>query len=219
MNEADGKFSRADAARMAAFDVANGHRRDALTEQLIADARAPAESPQPAPTGAERLLPSESGGPECNHVLWTMGCSPCVDWAVANGVAFARHMAARRSELAPRTVAGKLESVLKAIDDGRLSPQAAHRVMASTPGAFERAMQAELDAAVAAVGQELADSVPPPPAVSYTLVGPELAAYLKLRAAASAAHAAQQTMATTAADLREAMQAWGAVVAPGKDPT
>lgn len=44
---------------------------------------------------ADRLLPNDLGGPACNHVLWTVGCPSCTEWAAANGVAFARHMATR----------------------------------------------------------------------------------------------------------------------------
>jgi hypothetical protein len=48
------------------------------------------------------------------------------------------------------------------------------------------------------------------------LRGPELAAYRALRAAATAAHEAQQSMVATGQALRDALTAWGAVVAPGK---
>lgn len=56
------------------------------------------------------------------------------------------------------------------------------------------------------------------PEPSYTLVGAELVAYSRLRAAALQAHTAQQAAAAAGQALREAMQAWGAVVAPGKEP-
>ncbi len=39
-----------------------------------------------------RLLPAECGGPACNHTGWHSGCRACAEWAVNNGVAFARHM-------------------------------------------------------------------------------------------------------------------------------
>jgi hypothetical protein len=47
------------------------------------------------------------------------------------------------------------------------------------------------------------------------LTGAELQAYRALQAAAHTAHAAQQTMATTGATLREAIQGLCAVIAPG----
>lgn len=53
------------------------------------------------------------------------------------------------------------------------------------------------------------------PADSLTLTGPELAAYRALRDAAAQAHAAQQSMATTGQQLRDAIQKLCAVIAPG----
>lgn len=50
---------------------------------------------RPADRTYDLLPPSEAGGPECNHTRWMAGCRPCADWAVSNGVAFARHMSAR----------------------------------------------------------------------------------------------------------------------------
>lgn len=50
------------------------------------------------------------------------------------------------------------------------------------------------------------------------LTGAELQAYRALQAAAYTAHAAQQTMATTGATLREAIQGLCAVIAPGEKP-
>lgn len=54
-----------------------------------------------------------------------------------------------------------------------------------------------------------------PPSDSLTLRGPELVAYWNLKSAAAAAHAAQQTMATTGQALRDAIQKLCAVIAPG----
>lgn len=50
------------------------------------------------------------------------------------------------------------------------------------------------------------------------LTGAELQAYRALQAAAYTAHAAQQTMASTGATLREAIQGLCAVIAPGEKP-
>lgn len=57
--------------------------------------------------------------------------------------------------------------------------------------------------------------IDPTPPDSLTLSGAKLAAYRQLELAAGAAHAAQDAMATTGAQLREAIQALCAAIAPG----
>lgn len=181
---------------LASPEVEARARRDVMTEQLIAEAREPA-------TDAE--VQAQAEDPQL--VAAKPHHAPCAADVNHSGVctrADGTAILVKRSEV-PMTNAGKLDSVLKAIDDGRLSPQAAHRVMDSAPDAFERTMQAEIDAA-------------PPPEPTYVLTGAELVAYARMRAAAFQAHAAQQAAASAGQALREAMQAWGAVVAPGKEP-
>lgn len=53
---------------------------------------------------------------------------------------------------------------------------------------------------------------------TLVLSGTELQAYRAVQAAAHSAHAAQQTMATTGATLREAIQGLCAAIAPGEKP-
>lgn len=53
---------------------------------------------------------------------------------------------------------------------------------------------------------------------ALVLRGPELDAYLTLRAAAAQAHAAQQSMAVSGQQLRDAIAKLCAVIAPGERP-
>lgn len=69
------------------------------------------------------------------------------------------------------------------------------------------------DGREAAIARELVADEP-----SYTLRGPEMVAYARLRAAAFQAHAAQQAYATTGAALRDAFQGLCSVIAPGATP-
>jgi hypothetical protein len=55
----------------------------------------------PAPAKVPLLPPNDIGGPSCNHIHWQTGCSPCADWAVANGVEFARHVGAKTETPTP----------------------------------------------------------------------------------------------------------------------
>ncbi len=63
-----------------------------LVQDVLASIdRVLAEEPE---SGATRLVevPPQR---QCNHQTYTLGCKPCVDWACAGGVAFAKEMATR----------------------------------------------------------------------------------------------------------------------------
>lgn len=64
-------------------------------------------------------------------------------------------------------------------------------------------------------GRALAEPEPSS-ADTLTLTGPELAAYRALRSAAAQAHAAQQSMAGSGQQLRDAIAKLCAVIAPGE---
>lgn len=151
-------------------------QRDSFAAQQVADARSDAESEEP-------------GEPVVERTGWP-----------------ANPNATERAELEARKADGeRLADSLGmryaggfSVDTGKT-----YKTAKVDRGAMDEAMK-EFDRGLDAVAAELAASVPPK-IEPLVLVGPQLAAYLRLQAAARAAHAAQESMATTGTALRDAI--------------
>lgn len=119
--------------------MAANKRRTELAQQQIRDARAePTSSELEAQAGDAQLRIA----PACAHWMWTQGCTSCADWAVKNGVEFARQMAARETPPDTLTLSGAKLAAYRQLETAAAAAHEAQQTMTTTGVALREAIQA-----------------------------------------------------------------------------